>query len=488
MDAKKSKMPTFYVAAFLIITLSLVFMTNDELSIAGPGFACVFIVAWLYFTLSYRDQNIPVFDVGMFCALITLLYSVYPLVNYWVGGFDFGILGDTRLATYKPNPSEVGFFHWRHVVYLFFLVFFYSAFRGKGIVVAGNFDKPSRITTQIVISTFVILTGYFTILQLTTGMNFNAGYDPVAVDKKMTAIANAPLILIQISGKLAGILTVFKLALLCLVINRCKQKKWFVILILWIAAEIIQMIVIKGARGGTFLFILAAFLLYHRIIKAFSMKFLILSGIVLFASFTFLGLYRAYSDISSLNSDYSQGDATYVSGTNNEFQALLGTAYDVFQRKNAGADIPWYLYLNDVMNILPPQQLLPFEKVDASEWYLREIGFSGTGQGFMWGVITQSIVGFDWIELALRGALLGYFLGRIHRWYVKNQSGFLETLFYLYLCINMFDTFRNTTGSILTFVFWEVVPFYIILRLGAVIVRIFKSNELPSRLAVSDSH
>ena len=56
---------------------------------------------------------------------------------------------------------------------------------------------------------------------------------------------------------------------------------------------------------------------------------------------------------------------------------------------------------------------MPFEKVAASEWYLREIGMSGTGQGFMWGVISQSIVGLDWLELALRGAILGYILAQI---------------------------------------------------------------------------
>lgn len=477
-------MKTFYFSVVLISAFSLAFMTEDELFVATPGLACVVLVIWLYRNLRHRDQTIPVFDVGMFCALITLLYSVYPLVNYWVGGFDFGIFGDGRLNTYKPSPSEIGFFHLRHVLYLFFFVLFYSMFRGTGVIVAGSINKPSRSTTQIVVATFILLMSYFWLLQIATGLNFNHGYDSNAVGEKLAAAASAPLVLSQISGKLAGISTVFKLALLCIVINRCKQRKWLIILFVWIAAEIIQMVAIKGARAGTFIFILAAFLLYHRIVKPFSMGFLISSGFLLFAFFSFQGLYRSFDDISIMQLEYLQAGVGYLSGTNNEFQSMLGTAYDVFQRKNEGADIPWNLYLNDVMGILPPQQLLPFEKVDGPEWYLRELGISGTGQGYMWGVISQSIVGLDWIEVSLRGAILGYFLARFHRWYVNNQSGFFETLFYLYICLNIYNTFRNSTGSILSFIAWEVLPFYIILRMGVFIGINSKDDGLAARTVV----
>jgi len=398
-------------------------------------------------------------------------------MNYWVGEFDFGIFGDGRLTAYKPSAAEIGFFHLRHVLYLSFFVLFYKMFRGNGVIKAGKIDQPSRGTTQVVVAVFIFLTGYFFVLQMVTGLNFNHGYDSGAVGGKLEVVASAPLVLVQISGKLAGILTVFKLALLYIVINRCKRRKWLIILFLWIAAEVVMMVVIKGARAGTFLFILAAVLLYHRIIKEFSMKFLISSGILSFVFFLFLGLYRSFNDISSMQLEYVQAGVGYLSGTNNEFQSMLGTAYDVYQRKMAGADIPWYLYINDIVAILPPQQLLPFEKVDASEWYLRELGLSGTGQGYMWGVISQSIVGFDWVELALRGSLLGFFLAQVHRWYTKNQSGFFATILYLYLILNCYYTFRNTTGSIFTFIVWEFFPFYFIVLLGISLGRSSSGNQ-----------
>jgi hypothetical protein len=222
-------------------------------------------------------------------------------------------------------------------------------------------------------------------------------------------------------------------------------------------------------------------------IKPLTMKFLITSGAMLLAVFIFLGLYRSYFDVADMQADLSSGNAGIFS-VRNEFQSLLGTAYDVHRRKEAGAYLPWYLYINDFITILPPQQLMPFEKVAASEWYLREIGLSKTGLGLMWGVISQSIVGLDWLELALRGAILGYILARFHRWYLKHQSGFLETLLYMFLCLKVYYTFRDTTFSLLANLVWEVIPFYILLRIGVAILPRKVGDQPGNRVAMSSQN
>ena len=454
--------------AILLSSFALTFISADGSYVAAPGLACVVLALWLWMRLWDRDQKIPFFDVGMLCALATLVYSVYPLVNYWVGGLQFGSLSDSRLHLYSITPFELGFFHLRHVLYLFSFVVFYSVFRGRSAIEPGNVSTPSRSTRQVVILFFLLLTGYFLLLGMLTAPSSSSNDNPTTYADRiaigLSVSSNMPLLLLQISGKLAGILFVFKLALLLIVVSRCRQQRWLIILLVWIAAEIVHTIYIKGARSDMVLFLIATALLYHRMVKPLSMKFLIISGTFLFLFFIFFGLYRAYIGFDSLQAALSQANAGIFSGSN-EFQALLGTAYDVLQRKVSGTELPWYLYLNDFITILPPQQLMPFEKVAASEWYLREIGISSTGQGLMWGVITQSIVGFDWIELALRGGILGYILARFHRWYLKHQSGFLETLLYTFFCLRVYYTFRDTTFSPLANLVWEVIPFYILLRI-----------------------
>lgn len=480
----KNRTTLVVLHAILLSAFALAFMTADERYVAAPGLACIIMMLWLWMTLWDRDQKIPFFDVGVFCALITLTYTVYPLINYWAGGFQFGFLCDARLQSYNISPVELGTFHLRHVLYLFSFVVFYSVFRGKGTMEAGNVSAPRCSTRHTIVLFFFALIGYFFFLQLTTGVNFNTSYNSTAVAEKIAAFAKLPLFVWQVSGKLWGILFVFKLALLFIVVSRCRQRRWLIILLVWIVAEIVHTIILKGSRGNLMSLLLATTLLYHRMIKPLTMRFLVISGISLFIFFIFMGLYRGYKDLGSLRVDLLIANAGIFSGSN-EFQALLGTEYDVLQRKTGGAILPWYLYINDFITILPPQQLMPFEKVPASEWYLREIGMSGTGWGGMWGVISQSIVGLDWIELALRGALLGYILARIHRWYLKHQSEFLGTLFYMFFCIKVYNTFRDTTFSLLANLVWEVIPFYIFLGIGVAIISRMVGDESGRKIAIS---
>ena len=112
------------------------------------------MVLWLWMTLWDRDQNIPFFDVGIFCALATLFYTVYPLVNYWVDGLQFGLLSDGRLQSYNISPAELGFFHLRHVLYLFSFVVIYSMFRGRGDIETGNVSTPRCSIRQVIVLFF----------------------------------------------------------------------------------------------------------------------------------------------------------------------------------------------------------------------------------------------------------------------------------------------------------------------------------------------
>ena len=125
---KKNRTLPVIIFSMLVSVLVLTEMSADERYVAAPGLACIIMTLWLYMKLWDRDQKIPFFDVGVFCALATLVYTVYPIVNYWAGGFQFGFLCDARLQSYNISPAELGIFHLRHVLYLFSFVAFYSVF------------------------------------------------------------------------------------------------------------------------------------------------------------------------------------------------------------------------------------------------------------------------------------------------------------------------------------------------------------------------
>jgi len=86
---------------------------------------------------------------------------------------------------------------------------------------------------------------------------------------------------------------------------------------------------------------------------------------------------------------------------------------------------------------------MPFEKVSASEWYFAGDRHDGTGLGYMWGVISQAIVGFDWIELAMRGAILGYILAADPSVVYKKSIGILGNIA---LCVPLSENVLHLQG------------------------------------------
>ena len=452
------------VLAVLVFAILLCFCTPDERYVAAPAFACILAAFGLWMVLWDRDETLPLFDIGVFCATVTLVYSVYPLLNFYVDGLSFGVLSDARLQNYNPDAFELGAFHLRHVLYLFCFVITYAWFRGNTYRHCHNIDRPLPLLRKVTIFTFAIVNVYFIAMSLFANVSFNSSYTADIFESNFVRLLNTPLVIQQVSLKLLGVVLLIKMTLLALIFVEYGNVRWRLILWAWLGLELVMVLINKGARTNFIMFILAVILFYHRMIRPLSGKHLVFGALALFLFFNFLGMYREHYDFSSLMGHLDKAEAGFLSG-NNEFQTLLGTSVDVLHMKESGVHIPWIVYFNDIVNILPPQQVMPFAKISAANWYLQQIGLDQTGYGFMWGVITQCIIGLDWLEIVLRASVLGLLLARVQHWYTRNQSSIIGTIFYAYLILKSHNSFRDTTFSILNCLVWEVLPFYILLRL-----------------------
>jgi hypothetical protein len=422
-------------------------------------------MAWITYALWQKDGGLPLFDIGFMCALATFFYSVVPLIDFWAAGLKFGALSDNRLFSYSLTPEEMGNFHWRHVTYLAALGIGYVLFRKRAVIDVGYVADISVAEKNILVFLFVVFTVYFLVFQFASGISMNVSYSSDQFLESYNALMSMPLIVTQITSKLISIFFLVKLAMLFWLIQKCRVKLWRNVLLIWIAYEIGNAFMLKGARTGMMLFLLGCALMYHRLVAPIRLRFIVPVGLAVLTLFTFMGIYRGLDSLQDATTliEESQGGVVSLGG---EFQSLLGTAYDVYRRVTfEGIDVPWQIYFNDIINLLPPQQIVPFEKISGAEWYLQSTGLSGQGIGFMWGVITQSVVGLDWIELVLRGFILGFILAKIHEWYVRRKDLFLPNIVYIYLCLKSYYTFRDTTGALLTSIIWEILPFVTLLYL-----------------------
>jgi hypothetical protein len=193
-------------------------------------------------------------------------------------------------------------------------------------------------------------------------------------------------------------------------------------------------------------------------VKPLKLKFLLPAGLLLLTAFLALGIIRDYKEAID-NSDVNRLT------TSNEFQAVYATAYDLEQRKMEGSlTVPWQVYFNDFIALVP-SQFLPFEKTDNGTWYLDVIGMKGEGVGFSFGAVSESVVGFGWIELILRGALIGLTFALLHRWYSRRASRFWPLVIYTWLSVFSYLTFRGTSFYLLVLLVYRMVPAIILVEL-----------------------
>ena len=436
-------------------TLALV--DDDSRSLVLPLLALVNLAGLHVAVLWRRDREIPVFEIGTVLVAATVLYSTIPFVNFIVDGGRWGPASDARIAQYPVDVDRLVAFAWRYVAYLASFVAVYLPLRARRSAGGARLDPvpPSMLAALLVV--LGLKSGFELLLGLTYGLDVSVSYTDL---QPIVRPPDMPYVLWQVTLIVVASTFVVKQALLLLLIRQWNDLRWRLIVLVWLAGEVLGVAVQMGSRGTAVRLLLTFVLLYHRFVRPLRALALLTGGIVLLAGFLAQGILRFRPGLED------GLDLRTLLTSDNEFQAVFATAYDLFQRRAAGTlpDVPWQIYVSDLYLVIP-SQVLPFEKWDPSEWYLEVIGARGTGVGYMFGVMAQAVLGFDWIELVARGALLGLLAALLHRWYVRRARRFWPTAFYAFVGIWSYYTVRATSFYLVHFVVYQFVSVMVVVAL-----------------------
>lgn len=309
---------------------------------------------------------------------------------------------------------------------------------------------------------------YLGLLQYFFDFTYDPSYSGVTLETVAAAAARIPFLIRQVSHNVFAMLLILKVFVLIWLMSRWPDWKWRAALLSWLLLEGVATVNRMGARTYFVTLVMAGALLYHRLVKplAFAraalLMALILGGALVYGLSRDLG--GGLAGLSTVANTTSSRWATM-----NEFQALYGISYDLHARKEAGTlgPIPWQIYANDIIQLVP-SQMLPFTKADSCLGYPV---VDGIGLGCVLGVISQAVVGLDWLELALRGVVLGFVFALIHRWYARRQDEYWTTAFYLCLCLWCYYTFRGSTFFFVYYIVYRFLPLMLGIRLMQLLVR-----------------
>jgi hypothetical protein len=426
----------------------------------------VFIIYLFNYFILLKSRSL--LNLGFWLVLTTFIYSIFPIVNYYFGGYEFGLLADNRLVKSSITDIELSKFYSYYLIYFTTLTLSIIFLKFKGLKSGIKVIIPAGQLKYIII-VYVFLQLFLFLMHKLYNIDFGRSQnneDSIGVN--LAAFSNAPYFVVQIASKINGILSITKISLIIFLTLNFKRYKRLIFFFFLI--EISFLFINLGSRTGFFNLIFVFFLIYQQFIGKIKLTSLLVYFAIAFLFFNILGYIRSIP--SDAISQVDLGSAITLGLTiNNEFQALFATGFEVLDLVKSGIHFPTILYFNDIITIFPPSQLLPFQKIEASDWYLIHQGYKDSGTGFMWGVISQSLIGFGYIELVLRAFFLAIVGRYLHNKVRVDTINFHQILFYVFICLKAYYTFRNTTLGIVPFVVYEFIPYLLIIFLLELMIK-----------------
>jgi hypothetical protein len=448
---------------------------------AVPLCITLLVAALFIEVLRKRDSVAPVGEIGAWYVMAVTVYTGVPVAIFLVLGGEYTPLNDARLFAIQPTPSDVARIGWMYCVHLIAFGASYLSVRGKI-----RARHPLRVaipnsTLWVAIAIWGLLTlfSFATSIQGIRAENYAQGYATAAA---------LPLAIRQVLKLAQGVTFIVIVVILISLFGDYTRRKWAIFA--WLLFQLTTTLLIAGARTGLVLSVAACVLLYHTTVRPISGRAALLAGAAGLMGFTALGVLRTLRSFGS-PADFQSAPR------GGEFEAVFANAVDLDMKTRSGEIrfVPLELSISDLLSPIP-SQVLPFEKLNLADWYVSRFypEAKERGEGLAFGVVSQSLIGFGWLDLVLRGAVLGYIFARVHRYFRHNGHRLWVTAFYVWLTVWCYQSVRNSSFDFVGFVLQQFVPTVIAIEMiRAVFVRVSRpssSLELglePRNLGVTHS-
>jgi hypothetical protein len=407
-----------------------------------------------------RDGEFEFFDIGVFFSGIVVLYAIFPAITAISNGFVYSALSDGRFFREQPSPGELAPIFWYYVLFLVCFTLAYSHKRGAYRLSDFRPSVPESSVFWILAVCYLFIRLFFVFLRI----HYNIK-DADSYGESYLIFSSLPLFFQQLANHLAGMALTLQLLLMSyMVFNFRKYKS---VILVWLIVEFVTLgLVGVGARSGLFALIFAFLITYHLVVKRLTKRTLALVCFSALAMFVGLGIIRALSD-PSLDEGLS------LLNSSNEFDSVLANAYDIRDLKAVGETREIYprFYFSDFLNLIP-QQISPFRKLDLADWYVQSFypALAAKGGGLGFGVISESILGFGWLDVIWRGALLGWVFAYFQKRLLTFQSSFWTYGFFLWLTVLSYNCFRTGTFVLVPRAVYQFFSVFVLCKMMAWLV------------------
>lgn len=445
--------------------LSLLLLDPDYRTVAAPAIVTGLSALVFLAILAHRSRLLPVDEIGTWYVAAVTVYTILPLLVFLVLGLTYTPLNDLRLFNHQPLPGEVAEIGWYYTAYLLAFMVVYLFVRGNAVGTVDALQPMPRATIAVVVVLWLLANAFLMMTRLFYDLSAETYWEGYL------AVQRLPLFVKQIYRLVGGVRLVLSLALLIWLVQ--DRKRWWLVAV-WVICQGVLTVTQAGERTTLMMLLATIVVLYHRLVRPLTAKAAVLFGISSLTGFLALGVYRVYRHADDPSSFRIEIGAT-------EFESLFANSLDVKNRKASHelTNVPVGFYLGEFTSVIP-SQVLPFEKVDPSDWYIGTFypEAKERGEGYVLGVVAQSIFGLGWVELVGRAMIVGVMFGWLHRYYRRKGSRHWILVGYIWMILWAYDSFRATTFYITTAFVQHLLFTILLVELGrAFLVRVVPSQR-----------
>lgn len=447
---------------------------QDEptVSLLLPLVAAVAVALCFLGALRFRRGQLNILEVGPIYVGTVTVYTVFPLLVLLWNYYGPAPANDPRFVRAPPAAADIGLIGWFFVVHLAAFAAAYVLISGRaavGLVRFRNLKKgvmPCALGLYLLIAAFLLWVDY--------------DYDLWAETYAETYLVTdrLPTVLGQVYRVLRDSRYVLEVVVLVVLGTRWRQT--YPLIAGWVAGIIVLTFLRGGERGSMVLLLGAVAITYQHLVRPLRLWEAALGALVLLFMFNLAGFLRSEADRTDAGAPFD------LLGHHTEFESIFANAYDVYDLQRTGqiSELPWSWHASDLVALIPPQ-LLPFEKTNKARWYVETYypEYAARGGGLAFGVVAESILGWGWLDLVLRGLVLGLILGLAQRYWARHQDSLWVFVFYVWLATFCYWPFRWTAFVLLPLFVWRFLPIYCALRL---LTTAFSRLAAPAQAAADD--
>jgi hypothetical protein len=453
------------VSVLALAGMSMFLFDRDQRAVVAPALVAGLSALVFFALLAHRSRVLPIDEIGTWYVAAVTVYTILPLVVFLALGLTYTPLNDIRLFNYQPLPDEVAEIGWYYATYLLAFMVAYLAVRGNSVGTAGALQPTPRSTIAVVVVLWVLANLFFLLIGLFYDLSAETYWEGYL------AVQRLPLFVRQVYRLVGGVRLVLSLALLVWLFQN--YRRWWWIIAIWVISQIVLTLTQAGERTTLMMLVASILILYHRLVRPLSARSAALFGVASLSAFLALGVYRVYRHAEDPSSFRIAISAT-------EFESLFANSLDIKQRKasNELTNVPIGFYFGEFTSVIP-SQVLPFEKVDPSDWYISTFypDAKERGEGYVLGVVAQSLIGLGWAELIVRGVIVGAVFGWLHRYYRRKAVRLWILVGYTWMILWAYDSFRATTFYIITAFVQHLLFAILVVELS----RAFLESVVPSK-------